>query len=286
MRVLINRNAIIKNIKRAKTLSRGVPVSLLFKDFYEDIYSEIPPMSCEIFSMNISLSNCYAIGQATNNHDGAVITSLSQITPELSRSLYSVFIPINAFDNREGLAVRDAWSLARAVKKEYPYLEVIGMITSGCLNERAPKVEDLERIWEEMKEFKGCMSSISLGGSYWLGREEQLPSFVRDIRIGEYMLFGTIPYSDDKSKEGENAIHIEAEVIGVYPERNQILLDFGYAKAEPDKCQYPSGLFYVDSSSEYTILYTTEKYKVGEKLLIKPNYKSLVKLRNAVREYL
>lgn len=283
MRVLINREALKSNIEKAKTLSRGVPVSLLFKDFYEDIYDEIDDCGCDIFSMNKVFSNCYAIGQATCNHRGAVVTSLSQIDHIPYGEIERVFIPINAFDNREGLSIESSKILAHVSKVVYPNIHVIGMITSGCLNERAPKVDDLRKIWDQL-EF--TVESISLGGSYWLGREENLPGFIRDIRIGEYMLFGTIPYNSDKEKLGTNAISIEAEVIGVYPERNHILLDFGYAKAEPEKCEYPDGLFYVDSSSEYTILYTTKQYGIGDKMLIKPNYKSLVKLKDAVREYI
>lgn len=280
MRVLINREALESNIEKAKTLSQGVPVSLLFKDFYEDIFAEISPDVRDVFSMNIEGSNCYAIGKATGKHKGAVITSLEQMRDDLM--LERVYIPINAHDNREGLTIADAKILAQMIKSIGPY-EVVGMVTSGCLNERAPKMEEIYAIWEELK---GCISSLSIGGSYWLGREEKLPNFIREIRIGEYMLFGTIPYNNDWMKLGQNAITIEAEVIGVYPERNHIMIDCGYSMAEPDKFDYASGLFYVDSSSEYTILYTTDDYKVGDKMLIKPNYKSLVKLKHAVRDYI
>lgn len=283
MRVLINREALKSNIEKAKTLSRGVPVSLLFKDFYEDIYDEIGDCGCDVFSMNKTFSNCYAIGKVNERHAGAVVTSISQLENADYITLKKVFIPIDAYDNREGLSVDNARFLAHAVKVIYPEVQVIGMITSGCLNERAPKMTDLRDIWYKLGD---KIESISIGGSYWLGRDEELPNFIRDVRIGEYMLFGTIPYNNDKEKLGTNAINIEAEVIGVYPERNHILLDFGYAKAEPDKCVYPDGLFYVDSSSEYTILYTTKHYGIGDKMLVKPNYKSLVKLKDAVREYI
>lgn len=280
MKVLIDRLALERNIEKAKTLSRGVPVSLLFKDFYEDIYSEISTDVRDIFSMNIEGSNCYAIGKATRKHKGAVITSLEQMRDELM--LERVYIPINAHDNREGLTIADAKILAQMVKSKGEY-DVIGMITSGCLNERAPKMEEICNIWDELK---GSVSSLSIGGSYWLGRDDLLPDFIREIRIGEYMLFGTIPYNNDRLKLGQNAITIEAEVIGLYPERNHIIIDCGYSMAEPDKLEYPNGLFYVDSSSEYTILYTTDNYELGDKVAIRPNYKSLVKLRHAVRKYI
>lgn len=285
MRVIIDSEKIKRNIAKAEVLAQGVPVSLLFKDFYEHIYSSIHPVKNELFSRNIMWSNCYAIGKAQDKHTGAVITSVNQLEGADYVTLKRVFIPINVTDNREGLTFDDAERLAYEAKVWNAELEVIGMITSGCLNERAPRVEDLWLIWER---FKGCMSSLSIGGSYWLGKDEKLPDFIRDVRIGEYMLFGTIPYNNDEDKLGENAILIEAEVIGIYPERNHILIDCGYSLAEPDKCSYlDTSLFYVDSSSEYTILYTdTRRFKVGDRVLMKPNYKSLVKLKDAVRNYI
>lgn len=285
MRVIIDKEKIKRNIKKAETLSQGVSVSLLFKDFYEDIYSCIHPVKNEIFSMNFMFSNCYAIGKGNDAHIGAVVTHVDQLSNLDPVTLKTVFIPINVGDNREGLSMDDAISLSSKIKSRVYRTDIVGMITSGCLNERAPRPKDLEEIFRAAK---GSVSSLSVGGSYWLGSKEKLPSCVRDIRIGEYMLFGTIPYNNEEERLGENAILIEAEVIGVYPERNHILIDCGYSLAEPDKCSYlDRNLFYVDSSSEYTILYTdTAKFKLGDKVYMKPNYKSLVKLKNAVRNYI
>ena len=282
MRVLINRQAVNSNIKKAKTLAHNVPVSLLFKDFYEDIADIIEEDVFDVFAMHRPLANCYSIGRAKDFHTGTVVTSVNQIHEGLSQ-LKRVFIPINMYDNREGLTVERVRRVAKAIKKTYPALRIFGLVTSGCLNERAPSVEELWKVWDELSD---VIYAISLGGSFWLGKDEALPPFVRDIRIGEYMLFGTIPYDSDKKKQGTNAITIEATVIGVYPERNHILIDCGYSIAEPDKCEYPKDVFYVDSSSEYTILYTKAKYVVGNKIMMKPNYKSLVKLRDAVRDYI
>ena len=45
---------------------------------------------------------------------------------------------------------------------------------------------------------------------------ERLPDFISDVRIGEYMLFGTIPYNEDEYKLGRNGIELSTKVIGVF----------------------------------------------------------------------
>lgn len=109
------------------------------------------------------------------------------------------------------------------------------------------------RIWNGLR---NDIESISLGGSFWLGQNSKLPSFISDVRIGEYMLFGTIPYCVDKEKQGLNGIELQAKVIGIYPERNQLIIDCGYSMADMYKCRiyYHTDLKYEYSSSEYSIM--------------------------------
>lgn len=47
---------------------------------------------------------------------------------------------------------------------------------------------------------KFTAESVSLGGSSCLGENEELPGFISDVHIGEYMSFGTIPYNCDGNK--------------------------------------------------------------------------------------
>ena len=164
---------------------------------------------------------------------------------------------------------------------------VYGMITSGCLNDRHPSISRLYDIWDSLKR---CIESISLGGSFWLGQDDKLPNFISDVRIGEYMLFGTIPYCNDKNKRGFNGIELQTKIIGIYPDRDQLILDCGYSIADIDKCKidsYHFNLKYVDSSSEYTIMECARvsDYHLGDVVTFIPNYKSLVKLRYAEHEY-
>ena len=148
------------------------------------------------------------------------------------------------------------------------------------------KRQELYHIWSRLKD---DIKSISLGGSFWLGQEDKLPHFISDVRIGEYMLFGTIPYCDAKEKKGLNGIELKTKVLCVYPERRQLLLDCGYSMANIDKCRvdHCTDLRFVDASSEYTIMQCdhVSDYRIGDVVTFIPDYKSLVKLRYADREF-
>lgn len=291
MKVVVYTDNIIENIRRAESFV-NVPVSLMFKDFYEDIFEHISDrVKNKVFGLHMDGSVCYSIGKAAKNNCGAVVTSFSDVWKYCyaegigGSEMRSFYIPINAEDDREGLSIYEASKLANEIKT-ISRANVYGMITSGCLNEKYPSEERLYKIWEKLKD---CVESISLGGSFWLGNSCNIPDFISDIRIGEYMLFGTIPYCCDKDKRGCNGIEIHTKVIGVYPERNRIILDCGYSMADMDKCSvdYYAGLEYVDSSSEYTIMKSNNvsDFKIGDVVSFVPNYKSLVKLRYAEHEY-
>lgn len=147
----------------------------------------------------------------------------------------------------------------------------------------------MQRLCEIWSKLNSYIESISLGGSFWLGQNEDLPKFISDVRIGEYMLFGTIPYNSDDEKLGLNGIELHTEVIGIYPERNQILLDCGYSMADMGECRcLDNHLDFSNSSSEYTIMKVygdSSDYCIGDIVTFIPNYKSLVKLRYAEHEY-
>jgi len=291
MKVVIYTDNIIENIKKAELLV-NVPVSLMFKDFYEGIYAYVQErVNNKVFGLHLKDSICYSIGKATKTNCGAIVTSFSDVwkycySNELVKGeMRSFYIPINANDNREGLSIYEVNKLSNEIKM-VSGAHVYGLITSGCLNEKYPSEERLYKIWDGLQ---NSVESISLGGSFWLGKDEKLPDFISDVRIGEYMLFGTIPYCNDVDKRGLNGIEIHTKVIGVYPERNQLILDCGYSMADVDKCRvdYYSDLGYVDSSSEYTIMTSSNvsDYKIGDVVKFIPDYKSLVKLRYAEHEY-
>lgn len=287
MKVVIKTDALLSNIQKASMLSNK-PISLMFKDFYEDVYPGIKDkIDNKIFSLNIEGSVCYSLGKAQTVHSGAIVTSVADAW-RYSREcgINEFYIPIDAYDEREGLCVYDASCLAQDIKSLFD-AKLYGMITCGCMNERHPYTDNLAAIWEALKD---DVLSISLGGSFWLGKDMKLPDFISDLRIGEYFLFGTIPFHRDNYKQGDNGIEIHSKVVAVYPERNKLLIDCGYAMADIDKSVITGGhneLQYVDSSSEYSIFYTQKasSYKKGDIVKFVPNYKSLVKLRYADKEF-
>lgn len=291
MKVIVYTRNIIENIEKAQSFV-NVPISLMFKDFYEDIYEHIrSKIRNKIFGLHLKDSVCYSIGKATKDNIGAVVTSFSDVWKYLTingnscQGIRNFYIPINACDNREGLSIYEASKLANEIKT-ISSSRIYGLITSGCLNENHPSKKELYRIWNGLH---NDIESISLGGSFWLGENSELPDFISDVRIGEYMLFGTIPFCDNKEKLGLNGIEVQTKIIGIYPERNQLILNCGYAIADLDKFQidYHEDLKYVDSSSEYTIMQCehVSNYRIGDVICFVPDYKSLVKLRYAEHEY-
>ena len=289
MKVIIDTNNIVENIKKAETLVNR-PISLMFKDFYEDVYYHIKDrVSNDLFSLHLNNSVCYSIGKANRHQKGAVaVTGLDAMDCVVNRCVSNVYIPINAYDYREGVSLYEATQIAKMVHSCNDNAHAFAMITSGCMNKERPSIQRLYEVWGKLKTY---VESISLGGSFWLGQDEELPDFISDVRIGEYMLFGTIPYNDEKEKLGKYGIKLITKVIGVYPERNHILLDCGYSMADMGECKcLDENLEYSNCSSEYTVMKvinnTCPDYCIGDTVSFIPNYKSLVKLRYAEREFI
>jgi len=283
MRLKIYQQKLNDNIERAKSMV-STEVSLMFKDFYSYMHPLVnETFKGDIFGMDIPGSVCYSVGKCGKHNSGAIVTTAADAFRCMAIGVSRFYIPIDAEDNREGLCISSAYELA-SLLREFEKVEVYGLITSGCLNEKHPSDERLDFIWRSLKD---VITSISLGGSYWLDRGFSLPGFVRDVRIGEYMIFGTIPFVEDKGRFGECSVEIESEIVGVYPERSQFIIDCGYSLAEPDKCVMNGmGAYFCDCSSEYSMFLKDDGVKdlhVGMKVSMRPNYKSLVKLRYAER---
>lgn len=288
MKVIIYTDHIVENIKKAETLVNR-PISLMFKDFYEDVYGHIRDrVNNGTFSLHFDDSICYSIGKAHMHQKGSVaVTEYDAMDCVLQRGVNNVYIPINAYDYREGVCLFQAAQIGKMVHSCRDNAHAYAMITSGCMNGERPTMKELHGIWDKLNVW---IESISLGGSFWLGQNEELPDFISDVRIGEYMLFGTIPYNDEKEKLGKNGIELITKVIAVYPERNHVLLDCGYSMADIGECKCLDGnLSFYQSSSEYTVMKpvntTCPDYCIGDTISFIPNYKSLVKLRYAEREF-
>ena len=72
MKVIIYTYNIVDNIKKAETLVNR-PISLMFKDFYEDIYGHIRDrVNNGTFSLHFDDSICYSISKSHMHQKGGV----------------------------------------------------------------------------------------------------------------------------------------------------------------------------------------------------------------------
>ena len=270
-------------------------MSIMLKDFYEYIYTD-EMKSRKVFSKNIPGSVCYAIGEASKNHTGAIITAWKQFHRYYPIGIREFYVPINADDDREGLRVPDAVELAEYIKKHGKDVKVYGMMTGGCISEDAFSVDDVCLCFDY--DLTHVFDGISIGGSFYIPKLKEYgervddddddddgetwgaPALITDLRIGEYALFGTIPYNDDPALRGDNALTVQMEVIGVHRERGQIVVKGGYTRIDAKNCTLLSGgLKFVNQSSEYTIYDDPfKRYDVGDIVEVVPDYYSLVKL--------
>lgn len=309
MVIKIDKRAIAFNINKAEKIAGSIPISIMLKGFYEYIADVECVNARKLYSQGIPNSVCYALHSAGSRHSGAVVADFDDFQ-ECYRAcgIREFYVPFNADDDREGLDIRRIERLALRIRKCASDVKLYMMITSGCLNDHHPGLHRIEKEW--LKWARVLFDGVSVGGSFYLAeldsymREEErqahcesgtvidihrpTPShFITDVRIGEYALFGTIPFCDQKRLFGRNAITVESEVIGVYPERRQIVVRGGYSEIDTDRCTLLSGgLSFSDVSSEYTIYNDPFlRYKRGDKVEVVPDYKSLVKLKDVAREY-
>lgn len=246
----------------------------MFKEYYEDIYSgaRIAPTG-DIFSIRIPGSICYALGKATQVNRGALVNNILDVKALHDKGMNLFYIPIDTYDFREGLSVYEARLLAESIHKVIDEdIELRCMVTNGCINDHRL---NSKRQWLDLWSSLGNhISSISVGGSFWLNKTSELPDFVSDIRIGRFMLFGFVPYCDDVI--GKNSLVLEGTVLGVYPDRARVIIDLGDAYCDPSQCvPYDLGLKLDSSSSNYAVFTypSVGKYYIGQKVLFTPNYR-------------
>lgn len=309
MVIKIDKKAIASNIHKAERIAKGVPVSIMLKGFYDYLADIECVKTRKLYSQSIPNSVCYALHSAGSQHNAAVVADFDDFVEcYRDRGIKEFYIPFNALDDREGLDECRCAFLARRIRKSAGGMRLYMMITSGCLNDKHPGLYHIENEWREWA--STLFDGISLGGSFYLSELESYltaterrvycesgvvidvhpadpPRFITDVRIGEYALFGTIPFCEKKYLFGHNAITVESEVIGVYPDRRQIVVRGGYSEIDTDKCTLLSGgLTFSDVSSEYTIYNDPFlRYKMGDIVSVVPDYKSLVKLQYVAREY-
>ena len=252
MRYIVSKQTLNTNIKLAQQMVGKRKLSLIFKEYCEHLVPLLDERpSGELFSIGVEDSVCYALGLANSRNKAAMVNTLASASFLYEHGMKCFYIPIDTGDEREGLLVKDAASLAASIH-EYlsPDIVIRGMITNGCINDvHFKRVTEWYDMWGYLVNH---FVSLSVGGSYWLDKADQLPFCVEDVRIGRFMLFGYIPFSD--KRPGGNCLTVESEVLNVNPRNGKVLLDLGDAYCEPSMCvPHNKDLVLEDVSSNYAV---------------------------------
>ncbi|MCJ8344912.1 alanine racemase [bacterium] len=125
-------------------------------------------------------------------------------------------------DHREGLFAQDLLELVKSSHQELPAnLELSGVATTlGCNFGVLPNPENLALLKSVVENMEQILSkklaTVSVGGSIILKTilDGELPSFIKQIRIGEALLLGTIPaYSMDHPSLNQNAFLFQSTLL-------------------------------------------------------------------------
>lgn len=290
MRVKVDLEIVRENVKRAEAICKSINAScsIMVKDFYSELEIQKEVTNRIWSSKNIRNSYNYILFQ--NNiwrHKGGLVITKKEVV-DLSkrckryRRKFQGFVPVNMWDDREGLHIDDAISLMHFAKQyENKFFSLSSaLITNGCLNDDLHSVQKLRLKIIKLK-VNGA-KYISIGGSYYLGKifdNEIKRGYIDEVRIGEYAMFGTIPFYDKML--GKNAIVLELKVIKLYEDRKHALLKGGSSHVDTNLSELINdNVKFVSNSTEYTIVKYVNKPFLGSKIQFIPNYHSLIKLLN------
>lgn len=277
MKLIVDRNAMLRNIERAELLSKR-RVALMFKDYYADFFDDAKFNGYTCFGHNTDCAT-----QVSYNIFDQSIRAAKVCTPETPNVLYcnTAYVPINTGDCREGMNLEGARLFINFLREE-GVENIYGLVTNGCVND----LFVTRGVLEEIHLTTGVR--ISIGGSFVLDKIEELPDSVEELRIGEYMLFGTIPFSNHYEIFGENSLLLELEVGAVYPERRHVLVKGGSVLFDAEMSTLiTGGLGFVHQYSDYTIYRDFNMtFRKGDKIFVIPNYNSLKLLKDVERKYI
>jgi hypothetical protein len=290
MQIIVDRQSVLSNWATAEELcsAYGVTCSLMVKDFYASVGLQHLVIPRRIWSgESIQGGFNYVVGaNQPGFHIGGLITDpeeFDEIVSDCERLSVSFegVVPVNLLDDREGLSMDDvAWLKEIADNNRSNVTLDTALITSGCMHDKTPTPEELKEAIDVLKSLG--FSSVSVGGSFYLGWliDGILPNNVDDIRLGEYVLYGTIPYYPLKSQyKGSACLSVKLPIIRVYEDRKQVLLLGGATRLNSKDCEIVDRNFsFSNSSTEYTIVNYKEKPRVGDLVEMVPDYFSLSKL--------
>lgn len=176
-----------------------------------------------------------------------------------SKNNYQIVIPVNDLENREGVTISKAKKIAKG-------RNVTIWLNYGCANNILPSYSHLNNKCKAIKK-EIPNAKISIGGSLFLGYK-LIPNLINEIRIGEALLVGNIPYF---GLTYNNPFKLKINVIKRFKDR--LLLDIGNNNLTNDTVIKNCTILSI--SDEYTVVKPiNDKYNKNVVTAI-PSYKTL-----------
>lgn len=288
MRVIVEQSKLLENLANAQKFAGDATIAVMVKDFYAPIVDQqkLNTMGVRFWSGSMYFGYNYIVGNnRVGYHRGGIVMSVAEcmklkVDAENFESHFEAYIPMDVGDNREGLNRSEVIEMLLELKDTTSrYFTVAGvMITAGCLNADCLNDKDLLDI---ISLIRTMGYKVSVGGSFFLGKAMlgTLPK-VDEIRIGEFYLYGTIPFTPELAKLENAAIKVESEVVHVYPDRKHILVEGGRTKMDSRQAKVlDPNLKVVACSTEYTIMaYEGKEPNIRDTVEFVPEYHSLITL--------
>ncbi|HOJ78081.1 MAG TPA: alanine racemase [Bacillota bacterium] len=257
-----------------------------------------------------NLNEVLRLSDVSLNSELITLERLNQLAATIAPKRHQVILMVDLGDLREGVSAEDSIRLGKACR-QLKNIEVIGVGTNfSCfagVRPSLPKLNTLIEIAQCLKdEFKLPVQLISGGNSSSLPLlyNGELPDGINHLRIGEGILLGRETLTGSNLPDlFQDVFILEAEVLQVQWKINQPTEAVGYnafgrVPTIPD-CEpgyrllinvgqqdtsitglqpLEKGLTILGGSSDYLVLASETKLKVGTMLRFLPDYWSLLSL--------
>lgn len=238
-------------------------LALVSKKFYQKYFEQF---DCEKWTHSETGQRCYNL--TFKNYSR--FTDSQHIDRKTIKSANRVWTPLITLEKREGITLGDAMVIQNECERQG--IEFRGVtLNYGCGNDDLPDWMNLSMLCKLIHNSLGKVE-ISVGGSLFLHSSflNAIPEEVTEIRIGEAILCGSIPYSEERI--GKNPFALEFDVIFDFGDR--ILIDAGRHNLTMDS--HFIGFEIISINSEYAVLLRVGRQAhVGTKLLCTPSYNNL-----------
>lgn len=268
MKIEISSGNIWYNFHHAKRIcdNLGVQFTLYCKSFYEEYLDFI---DCTKWTNSKENTRCYKLYEYEySKFDSSLHISGKTLEKVIGLTDHSVFIPLAHLEEREGVTIDEAINLINYCERNK--IQVDGFVLNyGCVDSKLPTFNELNDYLDKIKYIFGDQMKISIGGSYFLSWTN-MPEAVSELRIGEFILNGKIPYVNKQIGK----IGVKAKYRILSQNKDQILIEAGYSNLAFDTIF--EGLKIKSINTEYTILEKLDKRMLfGEYVDARLSYKNM-----------